>query len=75
MAQPQVTSGSPRGATAQGREPTPVRSVTANGVIVNRKRVPTAPNHASTWIVQVVIVATSAFAFLDLYLVATSFHH
>jgi hypothetical protein len=75
MAQPQVSSGSPHGATAQGRGPLAVRVVTANGVAVNRRRVPTAPNRKSAWIVQVVIVATSAFAFLDLYLVATSFHH
>jgi hypothetical protein len=75
MAQPQVTSRSPHGATAQGLGPPAVRRVTANGVAVNRKRVPTAPNRGSAWIVQVVIVATSAFAFLDLYLLATSSHH
>ena len=75
MAQPQATSGSPHGETAQGRGPPVVRLVTANGVAVNRRRVPTAPNRGSAWIVQVVMVATSAFAFLDLYLLATSFHH
>jgi hypothetical protein len=49
--------------------------VTANGAVMNRRHVPTTPNRASAWIVQVVIVATSAFAFLDLYLLLTSGHH
>lgn len=75
MAQAQVTSAKPHGATAQGRGPPTVRLVTVNGLAVNRKRVPSAPNRASGWIVQVVIVATSAFAFLDLYLLLTSAHH
>ena len=61
--------------TAQGREPPAVRILTANGVAINRSRVPTAPDRASEWIVQIVIVATSVFAVLDLYLLATSFHH
>jgi hypothetical protein len=75
MAQHQVISGKPHGATAQGRGPPAVRLVTANGVVMNRRHVPTTPNRASAWIVQVVIVATSAFAFLDLYLLLTSGHH
>ncbi len=74
MAQAQATSGSPHGPTAQGRGPPAVGLVTANGLAVNRRRVPTAPN-ASGWIVQIVILATSTFAVLDLYLLATSFHH
>lgn len=74
MAQPQATSGSPHGATAQRRGPPAVSVVTANGVTANRRHVPTTPNRGSAWIVQVVMVATSAFAFLDLYLLATSFH-
>ena len=73
MAQPQVTSGSPHSAVP-GREPPVVMLMPANGVAMNRRRVSSAPN-ASAWIVQVVIVATSAVAFLDLYLLATSFHH
>jgi hypothetical protein len=75
MIQPQVTSGYPHGATAQGREPPAVRILTANGVAVNHRRLPIASNRASQWIVQIVILATSAFAVLDLYLLATSFHH
>jgi hypothetical protein len=75
MAQPQVTSGKPHGATGQGRGPPAVRLVTANGAAMNRRRAPTTPNRASGWIVQIVIVATSAFAFLDLYLLITSGHH
>jgi len=49
--------------------------VTTNGVEVNRRRVPTAPNRASQWIVQIIIAATSAFAFLDLYLLVASGRH
>jgi hypothetical protein len=75
MTQTQITSGKLHRATAQGRGPPAVRLVTANGVAMDRRRVPTAPNRASGWIVQVVIVATSAFAFLDLYLLLTSGHH
>jgi hypothetical protein len=75
MAQPLVKSAYPHGVTAQGREPAPVRILTANGVAINRNRVPVAPNRGSQWIVQIVIVATSVFAVLDLYLLATSFHH
>jgi hypothetical protein len=75
MAQPQVISGKPHGATAQGRGSPAVRLVTTNGVEVNRRRVPTAPNRASQWIVQIIIAATSAFAFLDLYLLVASGRH
>ena len=75
MAQPEVISGNTHGATAQGRGPPAVRLVTANGTAMNHRRGPTTPNRASAWIVQVVIVATSAFAFLDLYLLLTSGHH
>ena len=75
MAQPQVISGKPHGATAQGRERPGVTLVTASGVVTNRRGVPTAPNRVSGWIVQVVIVATSVFAFLDLYLLTTSGRH
>jgi hypothetical protein len=76
MARPQVISGYPHGATTQGREQLPaVRILTANGVAVNRRHVPTAANRASQWIVQIVILTTSAFAVLDLYLLATGFHH
>ena len=75
MAQQQVISGMSHGATAQGRELPAVRILTANGVAVNRRRVPIASNRASQWIVQIVILATSAFAVLDLYLLATSFYH
>ena len=75
MTQPQVTSGTTRGATAQWRGPPAARIVTANGAAIDRRRVPTAPNRASGWIVQIVIVATSAFAVLDLYLLATGVHY
>ena len=75
MAQPLVTSGCAHAVTAQGGEPTAVRILTVNGVAINRSRVPIASNRASQWIVQFVIVATSVFAVLDLYLLATSFHH
>jgi len=75
MAQPQVISGYPHGATVQGRASAAVRILTPNAVAVNRRRVPTAPNRTSQWIIQIVILATSAFAILDLYLLATSFHH
>ena len=75
MVQPQVSSGYPHGATAERRELPTVRILTANGVAVNRGRIPTASNRVSQWIVQIVILATSAFAVLDLYLLATSFHH
>jgi hypothetical protein len=74
MAQPQATSGSPHGATAQRREPPAVSLVTTNRVTANRRHFPTTPNRGSAWIVQVVMVGTSAFAFLDLYLLATSIH-
>jgi len=59
----------------KGEGPAAVRLVTANGAVMNGRDVPTTPNRASAWIVQVVIVATSAFAFLDLYLLLTSGHH
>ena len=72
MTQPQVTSGT---ATAQWRGSPTVKLVTANGAPIDRRRVPTAPNRASGWIVQIVIVATSAFAVLDLYLLAAGVHH
>lgn len=75
MAQPQVISGYPHGATTRGGKIRPVGILTANGVAVKRERIPTASNRASQWIVQIVILATSAFAVLDLYLLATSFHH
>ena len=75
MAQPQVISGKSHGATAQGRGSLAVSLVTTNGVAVNRRRGPIAPNRASQWIVQIIIAATSAFAFLDLYLLAASGHH
>ena len=42
---------------------------------INHGRVSTAPNRASKWIVEVVMVLTSAFAILDVYLLVTSVHH
>lgn len=76
MAQHQVASRHPDGATTQGghRLP-PIRILTANGVPVSHRRDPTDSNRASQWIVQVVILSTSAFAALDLYLLATSLNH
>ncbi len=74
MAQPQIISGYPHGAKTQKGELPSVTILTANGVAVNRRRVPIASTRASQWIVQIVTVATSAFAVLDLYLLATSFH-
>ena len=75
MSYPQATSRNPHGTSAQWRGPPAVRLVTANGAPRNRRRVPTPSNRASGWIVQVVMVATSVFALLDLYLLATSGHH
>jgi len=75
MVQPQVASGHPHGAAEQGKQLPAVRILSANELVVNRRRLPIASNRASQWIVQIVILATSAFAVLDLYLLATSFHH
>jgi hypothetical protein len=74
MAQPQVIPGYPRRATTPRRGLPPATILTANGVAVTRGT-PAASNRASQWIVQIVILATSAFAVLDLYLLATGFHH
>jgi hypothetical protein len=75
MAHQQVASGHPHGAAAQWRGPPAVTLVTANGAPMNRRRVPIASSRASGWIVQTVVVATSVFAFLDLYLLVASGHH
>jgi hypothetical protein len=75
MTQPQMISGKPHGATAQGRGPPAVGFVTGSAVALRPRRGPTAPGRVSGWIVQIVIVATSVFAFLDLYLLTTSGRH
>ena len=75
MVHPQVTSGTRLGATPRRGELPAVRFLTANGATMNRRRVPIASNRTSERIVQVVILATSAFAILDLYLLATSLVH
>jgi hypothetical protein len=49
--------------------------IAANGVIMERRRPTAAPPRPSRWIVQVVMLATSAFALLDLYLLIASVHH
>jgi hypothetical protein len=58
-----------------GRGAPVVRLVATHGVVVERRRLPVAPNRASGRIVHVVIVATSAFAFLDLFLLLSPAHH
>jgi hypothetical protein len=75
MANPRVTSGQPHGVTAQVRGPTGVTLISTDGPAMSQRRVSTAPNRTSKWIVQVVMVLTSAFALLDVFLLVASGHH
>jgi hypothetical protein len=75
MTNPRVFSGKPDGTTAPGRGPTGVTLIPANGRAMHHRRVSTAPNRPSRWIVEIVMVLTSAFAILDVFLLLTSGHH
>jgi hypothetical protein len=73
---PQIASVRSHDTTVPGRGPTAVRLVATHNVGMERRRVPTGGrNGASGWIVQIVVLATTAFAFLDLYLLVSSAHH
>jgi len=63
--------------TTQGLGRPPVTVITTNGSVMRRRPpgIPAATKRMSNRIVQVVIVATSAFALLDLALLASSLHH
>jgi hypothetical protein len=75
MAPPQFASGTPHGTTMQRQGPPTVRLVAANGPAVERRRLPSGgPKRISGWIVQVVVLATTAFALLDLYLLLPIAH-
>jgi len=75
MAHPPVIPGKLYGAIAQGRGPNGVRLISANGASTIQRRASTAPSRTSKWIVQVMMILTSAFAFVDVYLLLSSVHH
>ena len=60
-----------------GLGPSPVSEVMPNGAVLRRRPPgrPASSRRMSNRIVQVVILATSAFALLDLVLLASSLHH
>ncbi|HEY7946447.1 MAG TPA: hypothetical protein VID75_02160 [Acidimicrobiales bacterium] len=47
----------------------------SNAALVERRRAADATRRASRWLVQIVMLATTSFALLDLYLLLTSSHH
>ncbi|HEY5250908.1 MAG TPA: hypothetical protein VIJ09_04580 [Acidimicrobiales bacterium] len=72
-----MTSGQPHSQTIQGRGPPSVSWNSPHGSVGERRRTPSKVNtRTSRTIVQVIMLATSAFALLDLYLLSSSgLHH
>ena len=71
-----MTPGQQQSAQPQGRGPPAVRLVSPNNATIQRRR--TQANNTkriSNRIVQVIMLATSAFALFDLSLLITSLHH
>jgi hypothetical protein len=50
-------------------------TMAANAVVMDRRRPPTPTKSISKWLVQGIVVATTLFALLDLYLLMTSSPH
>jgi hypothetical protein len=76
VAEATMTSGPVQGRTLPARQPT-VRWNSPHGQTGDRRRTPAKGNsRVSRTIVQVIMLATSAFALLDLYLLSSAgLHH
>lgn len=76
MTHPDISTGIPVVTAIRERGPPDVGlAIAANAVAMDRRRPPTPPKAVSRWLVQSIVLATTCFALLDLYLLATSSPH